>query len=100
MHRLQELVRLHRLHVPVRRIADELGIGPNTERVYRRIFAGLLVGDPDVLPDLEVLRALVDEARRKATPKQETSSVAKWQERIEALRKGGAKPKALVAVRS
>lgn len=49
MHRLQELVRLHRLRLPVRQIADELGIGPNTERDYRRIFddAGLLVGDPD-----------------------------------------------------
>ncbi|HRI09654.1 MAG TPA: IS21 family transposase [Nannocystaceae bacterium] len=97
MHRLQELVRLHRLRLPVRQIADELGIGPNTERDYRRIFddAGLLVGDPDVLPDLEELRAIVDKARPKATPKQETSSVAKWQERIEALRKGGAKPKAI-----
>jgi hypothetical protein len=97
MHRLQELVRLHRLRVPVRQIATELGIGPNTERSYRRIFdaAGVLVGDPDALPDLEELRTIVDTVKPRATPKQETSSVAKWQPRIEALLKGGAKPKAI-----
>jgi DNA-binding NarL/FixJ family response regulator len=41
MHRLQELVRLHRMGLPARQIATELGMGPNTERRYRQILAAL-----------------------------------------------------------
>ena len=37
MHRLQELVRLHRMGLPARQVARELGMGPNTERRYRQI---------------------------------------------------------------
>lgn len=48
MHRLQELVRLHRMGLPARQIAKELGMGPNTERRYRQILAdaGLLAVSP------------------------------------------------------
>jgi len=35
MHRLQELVRLHRLGTPVREVARLLQMGPGTERRYR-----------------------------------------------------------------
>ena len=40
-----------------------LGMGPNTERKYRRALssAGLLSGDPDDLPDLEALSLAVTE---------------------------------------
>lgn len=97
MHRLQELVRLHRLRLPARQIARELGVGPNTERSYRRIFAaaGILEGDPHALPDLEELRAIVDAVSPRTPPKQETSTITKWQPRIQELLKGGARPKAI-----
>ena len=46
MHRLQELVRLHRLGRRPREVARALAMSPNTERRYRGVFAeeGLLVG--------------------------------------------------------
>lgn len=93
MHRLQELVRLHRLRLPARQIARELGVGPNTERSYRRIFAaaGILDGDPHALPDLEELWAIVDAVSPRTPPKQETSTITKWQPRIQELLKGGAR---------
>ena len=58
MHRLQELVRLHRMGVGAREIARILGISPNTERSYRRAIdaEALLAGPTDVLPALDVLR--------------------------------------------
>jgi transposase-like protein len=37
MHRLQDLVRLHRLGTRARTVARRLGMSPNTERRYRRI---------------------------------------------------------------
>jgi hypothetical protein len=48
MHRLQELVRLHRLDTGEREAARLLGLGPNTERRYRDALAvaGLLEGSP------------------------------------------------------
>ena len=36
MHRLQELVRLHRMGTGCRAAAALLGMSPNTERVYRQ----------------------------------------------------------------
>ena len=52
MHRLQELVRLHRMGVGAREIARILGISPNTERSYRRALdaEALLAGPTDALP--------------------------------------------------
>jgi transposase InsO family protein len=82
MHRLQELVRLHRLgHGPVE-IARLVGLDRKTERLYRNRLnkAGLLSGEPDVLPPLADLRRAV--VRRSARPKQEQSSVAKWTEQV------------------
>ena len=62
MHRLQELVRLTRLGVGVRRIASELRMGRNTLRSYTDALRaeGLLDGDASQLPELEVLKAVVD----------------------------------------
>ena len=61
MHRLQELVRLHRLGLTERRAAKELRIGRNTAKEYRRALsdAGVLDGSADELPTLEVLKAIV-----------------------------------------
>lgn len=98
MHRLQELVRLHRMGLPARQIATELGMGPNTERRYRQILAdaGLLSGEPRALPELDVLRAAVECAMpAPEPPKHEVSSVAAWQADIERLQAGGAGPRAI-----
>ncbi len=48
MHRLQDLVRLHRLGNGAREVARLLEMSPNTERDYRLSLseAGLLEGDP------------------------------------------------------
>jgi DNA-binding IclR family transcriptional regulator len=64
MHRLQDLVRLHRLGTGVRLVARRLGMSPNTERTYRHALAaqGLLAGDPDALPELETLRHAIETA--------------------------------------
>jgi hypothetical protein len=53
MHRLQELVRLHRLGVTELRAAKELRMGRNTAREYRRAIAaaGLLDGNAGELRD-------------------------------------------------
>jgi hypothetical protein len=70
MHRLQELVRLHRFKTGARETARPLGMGPNTERQYREalVGAGLLDGPPETLPSLEELRAAVESARPPARP--------------------------------
>ena len=61
MHRLQELVRLHRLGTGAREVARLLGMSPNTEREYREALgtAGLLDGPADALPELDGLKAAV-----------------------------------------
>ena len=52
MHRLQDLVRLHRQRTGARETACLLAMSPNTERQYREALAqaGLLDGDPAALP--------------------------------------------------
>lgn len=61
MDRLQELVRLHRMGTGAREAARMLRLSPNTERDYRRALEkdGLLDGDADDIPPLEVLKAAV-----------------------------------------
>ena len=97
MHRLQDLVRLHRKGSGVREVARLLVMSPNTERKYRvaLLAAGLLAGDAEDLPTLEELKEAVErELPRKVAP-QQVSSVEPWQEEISALRKLGAEPKAI-----
>ena len=62
MHRLQELVRLHRMGTGCRAAAALLGMSPNTEREYRRalLASGLWDGAVDDLPPLTELRRAVD----------------------------------------
>ena len=94
MHRLQELVRLHRLgDRGARAIARQLRMSPNTERSYRRALdaAGLLHGPVDDLPELATLKAAV---ARKAPP-QEASSVEPWRRQISEKLDSKAGPKAI-----
>jgi DNA-binding NarL/FixJ family response regulator len=63
MHRLQEVIRLHRLGKSSRRIARHLSMGRDTIREYLAVLsdAGLLAGPIDELPELDVLSKLVRE---------------------------------------
>ena len=97
MHRLQELVRLHRMGRGTRSVAQLLRMGPNTERQYRRALekAGLLQGDPEQLPDVEVLKQAVLEHAPPKSPPQQQSSVAQWRPQIEKLMGKGLQPRAI-----
>src|SRR4051812_4077089 len=88
MHRLQELVRLHRMGTSSRAAAHMLGMSRNTERDYRQALrdAGLWDGPVDVLPELDVLRAAVDRARpAKPAPPQQQSSIERYRDIIAPL---------------
>lgn len=97
MHRLQELVRLHRLNTSCRDVARMLQMSPITEKKYREPLeqAGLLDGDPNELPELGDLKKLVLEACPIQLPPQQISTVEPWSEEIEKMMDRGAKPKAI-----
>jgi transposase len=97
MHRLQDLVRLHRLGVGARTVARRLRMSPNTERQYRRALAahGLLAGDATALPELTTLREAVVAALPPKTPPQQVSSLARWTGTITPWLVGGATPTAI-----
>jgi hypothetical protein len=97
MHRLQEMVRLHRMGCGARRIARQLRMGRDTIRLYSVALsqAGLLDGAVEALPDGEVLRQAV-QARVAAAPAQIVSSVEAFREQVERLwREKGATPTAI-----
>jgi transposase len=97
MHRLQELVRLHRSGRGAREVARLLGMSPNTERIYRNALAeaSLLAGDPDQLPELDELRrAVVAQLPVKAAP-QQVSTLQDLVPEIERMAGLGAFPKAI-----
>ena len=97
MHRLQDLVRLHRMGTECREVARLLRMSPNTERAYRNALnsAGLLEGDPEDLPELEALKEAVNEHRPTKKPPQQVSSITEWQSEIDKMFKKGATPKAI-----
>ncbi len=97
MHRLQEMVRLHRMGVGARRACRLLKMGRNTERRYRLALAkaGLLAGAPDELPSLEILKAAVEREVSFSRPAQQVSTAEPYAEEIKACWKGGARPKAI-----
>lgn len=97
MHRLQELVRLHRRGTGAREVARLLRVSPNTEREYRRALAaeGLLAGDADEVPPLEALRAAVERHLPVVAPPQMVSTAAPVRARIVELAELGLKPKAI-----
>jgi transposase len=98
MHRLQELVRLHRMGVGYRAAAGMLAMSPNTERVYRDalIAAGLWDGPVDALPALDELRRAVEAQRPvAAAPPQQMSSIEAYRALIEPLARKGVGPQAI-----
>jgi hypothetical protein len=81
MHRLQELVRLHRMGTGCRAAASLLGMSPNTERVYRQalIASSLWDGAVETLPPLDELRRAVEAQRPVAcAPPQQCSSIERY----------------------
>jgi transposase len=88
MHRLQEVVRLHRMGTSSRVIARQLSMGRDTIRCYLRALrrAGLLDGAPNELPELEALHACVAEQAAATPAPQQTSSVERWADKIAELR--------------
>lgn len=95
MHRLQELVRLHRLGNGHRAVARLLGMSPNTERLYRDILkaAELLDGDSQALPELSQLQAAVRAKRPR--PAQPPSTLEPYREGIAELFGRGKSPQAI-----
>lgn len=99
MHRLMELLRLHRRGRSAREISRQLKMGRDTVRRYADLLraASLLDGDPAVLPEASAVRAAFtgDVTPAKAAPPQERSSVGPWRELIERKRQEGAGPTAI-----
>jgi len=98
MHRLEELVRLHRRGRSARAIARQLKMGRDTARSYLKALevASLLEGETDRLPSVKEMKAALRAgAPEKAPPRQEQSSVESWREEIERLREKGAGPTAI-----
>lgn len=97
MHRLQELVRLHRMGQGAREAARLLGMSPNTERGYREALqqAGLLEGDPENLPDAETLKLAVSSHKPAVVPEQQTSSIQDWHSQVVSMTRAGVGPRAI-----
>ena len=97
MDQLQELVRLHRMGTGCREVARLLAISQNTERQYREILAGegLLAGAADALPELAELRAAVAKHVGDRPTPQQSSSVARWSETVQAMMVKEATPKVI-----
>jgi hypothetical protein len=97
MHRLCELVRLHRQGVGTREVARLLGMSPNTERRYREALVptGLLSGPEKEVPPLEELKALVREHLPLTAPEQQLSSVEQWREKTSLYRNAGLGPRTI-----
>ena len=96
MHRLQEVIRLHRLGHSRRQICLQLRMGRNTLRQYQERLesAGLLEGTADDLPDLEELGEVIG-LKSPAPPPQSKSSIEPWRDRIKKLHKEGCGPTAI-----
>lgn len=92
MHRLQEVIRLHRLGKSLRRIARHLSMGRDTIREYLDVLskADLLEGPRDALPELGVLAALVRANTASSAQPTATSTVDPWRDEIVRLRAKGA----------
>jgi hypothetical protein len=84
MHRLQELVRLHRMGTRCREVSRLLKMGTATELAYRRALKkeALLDGDPRELPSPAELKAAVMKHRPPKPPPQRISTVEPYAEEI------------------
>lgn len=94
---VQEMVRLYRLGTGYRRVAELLGMSPNTERAYREILAkaGLLTGSATELPDVEALQALVHAVHPPRAAPLQVSSAEGWVAVIQPLWEKGVGPKVI-----
>jgi transposase len=98
MHRLQDLVRFHRLKTGARETARLLGMGPNTERMFREAIAeaGLLEGPSEELPSMEALRsAILAKHPAPALPKHQVTSLEPYVALITTLSEKGLGPRAI-----
>ena len=97
MHRLQELVRLHRMGTGKREIARLLKMSRRIELSYRKALgkAGLLEGAVDDLPSVEALRAAVAKHKPPKVPPQQVSSVEPWADVIKKQVEKGVGPTAI-----
>ncbi len=97
MHRLQELVRLHRMGTGKREVARLLKMSPKTEGKYRRAFVGacLLDGSPTDIPALDELKLAVESAHPSPPVRSYTSSVDRWMPTIETGFNEGVEAKAV-----
>lgn len=97
MHRIQELVRLHRMGTGSREVAKLLSMSPNTERRYREDLQaeGLLAGCPLDLPDPEQLRKAVLRQRPLPQTAPPPSTVDDWSDKVTKLIESGLKARAI-----
>lgn len=97
MHDLQELVRLGRMNVGVRKRARLLRMSTRTERKYRLAIeeAGLWEGPVDALPELSELRAVIDAAYPPSRVGTRTSTAEPWRSAVESALRDGVGPQAL-----
>ncbi|MBI4618415.1 MAG: IS21 family transposase [Planctomycetes bacterium] len=97
MHRLQELIRLHRLGLGAREVARVLKMSPKTELRYRAALdgAGFLRGNPTDIVELSILKDCLLRSLPQAVPCQSTSCVEAWRSVVGALLDQGAGPKAI-----
>ena len=70
-----------------RAVARMLRISPNTEREYRKALAaaGMLEGDPNDLPELATLQAVLEKHRPARLAPQQESSVERWTAEVKAI---------------
>lgn len=97
MHRLQELVRLHRQGVGPREVARLLKMSTATELKYRKALQleSLLEGPAHELPELAVLRQAIDKHMPRRLPTQNHSSILQWRDHIVEMMDRGAGARAI-----
>lgn len=97
MHRLQDLVRLHRQGLPARAIARLLRMGRNTVARYAEALrsAELLDGKPEDLPDIATLRAAVKCHAPSLPSPAQPISIERWLPIIDAKYQEGVGPTAI-----
>lgn len=96
MHRIQEVIRLHRLGRGQRAIARQLRMGRDTIRSYQEKLqeADVLEGPADDLPTIEFLQEVIAEELPAPAPESQ-SSVDLWKAKIEKLHEDGNGPTAI-----
>jgi DNA replication protein DnaC len=97
MHRLQDLIRLHRQGEGSRVIARQLRMGRDTIRHYVHILkeADLLDGPVNELPALEVLQQVLARQLPARLQPQQVSSVESWRDVIAAMLERRAGPRSI-----